>query len=35
MKNYEVKLEDGDLYNFDDKRLVVFRRKGVIEVYSH
>ena len=35
VKNYEMKLEDGDLYHFDEKRLVVFRRKGIIEVYSH
>ena len=35
MKSYEVRLEDGDVYHCDAKRLVVFRKKAVIEVYSH
>jgi hypothetical protein len=34
-KLYEVKLEEGDLYQADNRQIVVFRKRGKIELYLH
>jgi len=35
VKQYEVKLEEGDLYHLDNNKIVMFRRKALMEVYKH